>query len=270
MAASAPLAWWRGGESKKTTLMTTSKKVEATQPKKEATKELTVEKLEQNKAGKLSLVPNALNTKQVLFVLQKTPKAHIYQRPGKGGGMWDFVTGTYVKKVLNYTFGWMWDFEIKDKGREGDQVWVQGRLTIKNPDGKIMIIKEQFGRADCKFKRGTKDLLDYGNDLKAASTDALKKCASELGIASDIYGKNEFQEVAQQQTPPVKHPVAPQPVKTGVNYVDQVKKFLVKKGAKNEPEALAIILKATGQKVVSFKSLTEARAKVILAYLLNK
>ena len=40
-------------------------------------------------------------------------------------------------------------------------------------------------------------MLDYGNDLKAATTDALKKCASELGIASDIYGANEFKEIAE-------------------------------------------------------------------------
>jgi isopentenyldiphosphate isomerase len=58
-----------------------------------------------------------------------------------------------------------------------------------------MIVKEQFGRADVKFKKGTEIPIDYGNDLKAASTDALKKCASELGIASDIYGKNEFKEI---------------------------------------------------------------------------
>ena len=31
--------------------------------------------------------------------------------------------------------------------------------------------------------------------LKSASTDALKKCASEIGIASDIYNKEDFKEV---------------------------------------------------------------------------
>ena len=37
--------------------------------------------------------------------------------------------------------------------------------------------------------------MDLGNDLKAATTDALKKCASELGIASDIYAPNEFKSI---------------------------------------------------------------------------
>ena len=127
-------------------------------------------------------------------MLQRTPKAHIYTRPAKGGGTWEYVTGTYVKKILNYVFGFMWDFSIVDKGREGDMMWVQGRLTVKTKDGRT-ISKEQFGRAEMKKKKDGTGYLDYGNDLKAATTDALKKCASDLGIASDIYGKEEFKEI---------------------------------------------------------------------------
>lgn len=147
---------------------------------------------------KLSLETSPLSNRQLLHILQRTPKKHVYQRPAKGGGTWDYVTGTYVKKVLNYVFGWMWDFQIVDKGVEGDCLWVQGRLTVRNTEGQPMIVKEQFGRADLKKKKDGTGYLDYGNDLKAASTDALKKCASELGIASDIYGKNEFVEIAPE------------------------------------------------------------------------
>ena len=39
--------------------------------------------------------------------------------------------------------------------------------------------------------------VNLGNDFKASATDALKKCASEFGIASDVYGKNEFKEIRQ-------------------------------------------------------------------------
>jgi hypothetical protein len=145
--------------------------------------------------NELSMTTTPISKDQMLKIFQRTPNEHIYSRPAKGGGQWTFVTGVYVKKILNYVFGFLWDFEIKDKGREGDQVWVLGRLTIKNEQGVAMIVKEQFGRADVKFKKGTEIPIDYGNDLKAASTDALKKCASELGIASDIYGKNEFKEI---------------------------------------------------------------------------
>lgn len=160
----------------------------------------------------LTLIPTPMQQKQVLHVLQKTPSQHVYERTAKGGGKWKYVTGAYVKKVLNYTFGWLWNFEIVDKGKEGSLVWVQGKLTILDPETRQpMIVKEQFGRAEIKFKRGTQTPLDYGNDLKAAATDALKKCASELGIASDIYAGNEFKDIRKQDNkfdpPPVEEVV---------------------------------------------------------------
>jgi len=157
--------------------------------------ELVDDKYLEKVGSKLSLVKTNIEPEQMLRIFQRTPKQHIYSRPAKGGGTWDYVTGTYVKKVLNYIFGWMWDFEVKEHGKEGDLIWVLGKLTIKNKDGKAMIVKEQFGRADIKYKKNTKIMLDYGNDLKSASTDALKKCASELGVASDIYGKTEFKDI---------------------------------------------------------------------------
>lgn len=141
----------------------------------------------------LTAIASDLNEKQLLHILQRTPGTHVYNRPAKGGGSWDYVTGVYVKKVLNYVFGWNWDFEVKQHGVEGDMIWVLGRLTVRT--GTTTIVKEQFGRADCKKKKDGSGYLDFGNDLKAATTDALKKCASELGIASDIYGKNEFKEI---------------------------------------------------------------------------
>jgi hypothetical protein len=103
----------------------------------------------------------------------------------------------YVKKILNYVFGWNWDFEVKEHGQEGDSLFVLGRLTVRG--GGATIFKEQFGRADLKKKKDGTGYLDFGNDLKAAATDALKKCASEFGIASDIYGKNEFKEIKVEE-----------------------------------------------------------------------
>lgn len=144
----------------------------------------------------------AISQKQFLCIMQKTPKEHIYSRPAKGGGKWDYVTGVYIKKVLNYTFGWNWSFEIKDKIINDNQVIVLGKLSCKAENGDV-IIKEQWGRADIKYKKQYKPTdervpLDLGNDLKGATTDALKKCASELGIASDIYGKEEFKEIKKE------------------------------------------------------------------------
>ena len=136
-----------------------------------------------------------LNANQLNFLFKKTPESHKYKRPAKGGGEWEYVTGVYVKKVLNLMFGWNWDFEVKqfDMNIQCKQAIVLGKLTVRT--GTQTIIKEQFGRADIKFKKDGSSPLDLGNDMKAATTDALKKCASELGIASDIYGANEFKAI---------------------------------------------------------------------------
>lgn len=134
-----------------------------------------------------------LNAFQLKTMLKKTPKAYVRERPAKGGGTWKYVSGTYFRKVLNMMFGWDWDFEIKDKQVIFNQVIVEGRLTVRS--GGTTIVKEQIGKKEIMFKRGTTDAMDIGNDFKAACTDALKKCAAELGIASDVYNASEFKEI---------------------------------------------------------------------------
>lgn len=161
------------------------------------TKDLTT--IEQSELTKSS--DNVLNANQLSFLLQKTPENHIYERPAKGGGKWKFVTGVYVKKVLNLIFGWDWSFEVVEHkiDLQLKQAYVLGKLTVRSNNRDI--VKMQFGRVDIKFKKavdtdsGMRIPLDVGNDLKAATTDALKKCASELGIASDVYAPNEFKAI---------------------------------------------------------------------------
>lgn len=146
--------------------------------------------------SELSLVENNLLTKeQAQLLLRRTPKTYVKQRPAKGGGQWDYVTGGYVKKVLNLMFGYRWSFSIVDKelNLAAKQVIVHGRLTIETKGEKI--IKEQFGCKDVMFRKADQTPLNLGNDYKAAATDALKKCAAEIGIAADIYNKEEFKEV---------------------------------------------------------------------------
>ena len=177
--------------------------------------------IEQISKDELSKVKdNFLNTDQLNFLLKKTPAKDIYERPAKGGGKWKYVTGVRVKKVLNLMFGWDWDFLIEkfEANLEAKQAIVQGRLVVRTNGREI--IKTQFGRADIKFRTETRkdkegkvimktdnygktkperfptnNPLDLGNDLKAAATDCLKKCASELGVASDVYAPNEFKAI---------------------------------------------------------------------------
>lgn len=148
------------------------------------------------KAEDLSLVENnSLNENQLSHILKKTPAKYVKQRPAKGGGTWEYVTGGYVKKCLNLMFGWDWDFEIVDEKIliEAKEIVVKGRLTCRT-NGRT-IVKMQFGNKDIIFRKGTEIPLSVGNDLKAAATDCLKKCAAEIGIAADIYNKEDFREI---------------------------------------------------------------------------
>lgn len=96
-------------------------------------------------------------------------------------------------------------------------------ITRKHPDGMeetvrfdgFSVIKEQFGSSDVKrwtsdapatdkkgrpikkangdqvYKHRVGDMLDLGNDYKAAATDAMKKCGMELGMFMDVYGPRD-------------------------------------------------------------------------------
>lgn len=145
----------------------------------------------------LSNNENTFNEKQLTHLLKHTPTEYVRTRPAKGGGQWKYVTGGYVRKVLNHMFGWDWDFEILDEQILHDEAIVKGKLTIRS-NGRT-IIKTQYGNKDIAYKKATADgqrqPLSIGNDLKAAATDALKKCAAEIGIASDIYNAEEFQTI---------------------------------------------------------------------------
>ncbi len=146
-------------------------------------------------AKELSLVQdNSLNANQLALLMKRTPDKFVRTRPAKGGGAWTYVSGGYIRKVLNLMFGWDWDFEVLSEVVQANQVIVKGKLTCR-VNGRA-IVKTQFGCKEIMYKRGTQDPLNLGNDYKAAATDALKKCAADIGIASDIYGKDEFREIS--------------------------------------------------------------------------
>lgn len=143
-------------------------------------------------------VDTPLSSKQLATFFTQTPKEKIKTRPAKGGGFWKYVSGSYTTQVLNSLFGYSWSFEILTSMTEAlatantGTVVVQGRLKVKIGDD--WITKEQFGRKDVTYRKNTTDLLDFGNDLKAAATDAKKKCASELGLFADVYTQEDFFE----------------------------------------------------------------------------
>lgn len=159
-----------------------------------------------------------LNENQIQKIWNSTPQKYKYSRPAKGGGNWTYIKASYVRKVLDSVFGFNWSFDIDTSLGEAFEIAkltkmcvVKGTLTCKvKSDGQWLELKKtQFGRAEVKFKMtGTKPdrrvekdengnpiLLDFGNDMKAATSDCLKKCASLFGIGADVYEADEFQAI---------------------------------------------------------------------------
>ncbi|HEY6019440.1 MAG TPA: Rad52/Rad22 family DNA repair protein, partial [Candidatus Paceibacterota bacterium] len=137
------------------------------------------------------LLAQGLSREQVNFLMQRTPKEEVYTRPGKGGKSFTYIEIGYVIYVLNRVFGFKWDFEVVSKERLEGEVMVLGRLTVVAPAGGY-IRKEQFGQSDIKTDRQG-NTLSIADDYKAVASDALKKCASLLGIGSDVYGRDRSQ-----------------------------------------------------------------------------
>ena len=147
--------------------------------------------------AELALITSpAFNAAQMQFLHKVTPSKYIRERPAKGGGNWKYLSGGYVKKTLNLMFGFDWDFEIMEQLILHGECIVKGKLTVRTNGHTIC--KTQFGNKDIAYKKQQQGEtervpLSIGNDFKAAATDALKKCASELGIGADVYNKQEFE-----------------------------------------------------------------------------
>lgn len=154
--------------------------------------------------GQVTRTKSIFNANQIQALWNATPQKYKYKRPGKGGGEWDYLKVGYVRRQLDKAFGFNWDFDIETTLGEAFEVAkltksciVKGVLKVRTlVDGQWVELKKvQFGRADVKMRKGTMTPLDIGNDFKAASSDALKKCASLLGIGADIYEADEFVEI---------------------------------------------------------------------------
>ncbi len=134
---------------------------------------------------------------QLERLTRQTPTEVIQQRTDENGKEWDFVTGSYIKSELNTLFDYNWSFDVISKEIIHGEVVVLGKLTVTS--GEATIHKTQAGNKAIEYTKDGNTPASIGWDTKAAITDCLKKCASELGICSDIYNQIEFKEL-----PPVK------------------------------------------------------------------
>ena len=160
-----------------------------------------------------------LNKKAIDKITAVIPDYLIQQRDGGGGKKLSYISGSTVIDILNAAFGYNWSWDVEDQfiqesqpkfnqyskvpdsekvmynGKKG--AWepqapiahVKGVLTVeyKDEDGKNVVIR--------KTGFGSKVIMGGASEqesiFKAASTDALKKAASLLGIGAQLYRNEE-------------------------------------------------------------------------------
>jgi hypothetical protein len=142
------------------------------------------------------------------------PDYAIKTRPGRGGQTFRYITHGYVTQVLNRAFGMDWSFEIMpvfngnvfhltpaDPARKlkSPNIAVTGKLTVRvrDPKDPTRVIAEIVKTAS--GSQNWEDAVEFGDALKGAGSDALKKCASLLGVGNKLYWDDEF-ELQQFET----------------------------------------------------------------------
>jgi len=121
----------------------------------------------------------------------------IKQRIGTYGTVLDYVEGHTVIQRLNDAFDGKWSFEIlrcKILEKE-DEVVVLGRLSAEG------VVKCQFGSSRITRAKDSGEIISLADDLKAAATDSLKKCATMLGVGLYLYNGDKSLHDPKQGNP---------------------------------------------------------------------
>src|SRR5215218_559642 len=121
----------------------------------------------------------------------------------RGGLELEYITGEQCVSRLNGVLGpFGWSFVVREHGSnaESDEVWVLGELTL-TLDGRTAT-RQQFGSQKIRRNRATGTPVDIGFDSKAAATDALKKCASLVGVGLYL-SRKEVPASAEPRVPTI-------------------------------------------------------------------
>lgn len=119
---------------------------------------------------------------------QDTPEKEVRWK-----GRFPYTDTAYVIRALNNAFAFDWDFEqdneemiLNPKNGRPFEVRVRGRLTVRLNGHAV--IKVQFGSQPIEYlQKDPATPVSIGDAYKGAGSDALKKCASLLGVALDLY-----------------------------------------------------------------------------------
>lgn len=220
-------------------------------------------------------------------------KDKIKQRQGSFGMKLDYIEGATVIELLNEAFDYIWSFEILGAEKiESEKKWnkskkqfedqppymrVHARLTIPQ----LNVVKEQFGT---KIYLG--GATEQEGAAKSAATDALKKCATLLGVglelyedkgsssSSNDYSKNNVRTYSQNNTTRKVTTKTPEPPKQTKDYdEDEVRKLGELKvilGIDSNPKLDPFVAEFTGEKNATYKNVTPDNIKAFNKFLEKK
>jgi len=156
----------------------------------------------QNRALSFSNVIKSVVSKAQFEILYgETPEWAIKRREGPGGRMLRYVPHGYTRDQLNKAFGLDWDWELlpcfggmpfyqvdrTEKGKVKQYLTVIGKLTIRIHDPEkirdVLTVITKTGTGSSLWNEG----VEFGDALKSADSDALKRAGLALGIALDLY-----------------------------------------------------------------------------------
>ncbi len=118
----------------------------------------------------------------------------IKHREGQKKKQLAYVETVHYIDRLNEVFGYTWNWEIISENVTEYEAYCKGRLTV-DIDGQT-VIKEAYGGKDLTivdvYDKQTRQVtgkkpFSIADDLKSASSDALKKASSLLGIGLHLY-----------------------------------------------------------------------------------
>ena len=118
----------------------------------------------------------------------------IKQRKGNFCNVLDYLETHTVIQRLNDAFESNWSFEVMEYQQMGTEVVVLGKLTA---DG---VVKQQFGCSKITNNSKTGEVVSIGDDLKAATSDCIKKASTLFGIGLHLYAEASDREDMSQMS----------------------------------------------------------------------
>ena len=142
-------------------------------------------------------------TEQAKSVIERPLDGNrIKQRQGGQGMVFDYIGTEHAIQLLNEAFEYAWDTKVISHEIFDGLAVALIELKVWDSTGNP-ITKQQFG--SCNINRG----VDTGAALKGAASDGLKKCASQLGVALELYLNDTPSGFKPPTSGPAKRPSGP-------------------------------------------------------------